>query len=243
MKQYFKIIFAFMFLITLPNKSFSVNFTGEATEYKITMTYLELCDSTSTLSSCNNPVVIGTGTSGLIDIANTTEGAQAAAYGKLDKAPFGKSYPMYQVTMKREIQIAGTVSDGTNTCRTSTDNASSYAKNRQGATAGTIETVTLYMAFVDTSLDSQVNSVTAGNGLGTSRAAGTVTSGDEYFEYRGSFTQPVLLEPGRIPTIKLAFGTVSALGYMGANGGCATAGDTDQGLYGDKPDVTATVIY
>ena len=232
-----------MFLITLSNKSFAVQNTGEATEYKITMTYLELCDDSSTLTSCNNPIVIGTGTSPLIDIANTTEGAQAAAYGKLDKAPFGKSYPMYQVTMKREIKIAGTVSDGSNTCRTTANNASSFAKNKEGATSGTIATVTLYIAFVSTSLDTNVNSATAGDGSGTSRAAGTVTSGDEFVEYRGHFSQPVKLEKGRIPSIKLAFGTLNALGYMGGSGACATTGAAAQGLYGDKPDVTATVVY
>ena len=40
-----------------------------------------------------------------------------------------------------------------------------------------------------------------------------------------------------------AFGTSGALGYVGVSGECTTTGAEQQGLYGAKPDVTATVIY
>ena len=63
-KIFFIIITLSLFLF---NKSFAA--TGEATEYTITMTHLELCDNTSTDSSCNNPVVLGTGTSSAIDLS------------------------------------------------------------------------------------------------------------------------------------------------------------------------------
>ena len=66
---------------------------------------------------------------------------------------------------------------------------------------------------------------------------------DEYFQYRGEFTKAIKLEPGKIPTLKLAFGTSSALAYEGSSGGCAAAIGQAQGLYGGKPDVTATVSY
>ena len=49
--------------------------TGAATEYKITIYKMELCDSTSTASACNNPVTVFDGNSGTIDIANTTAGS------------------------------------------------------------------------------------------------------------------------------------------------------------------------
>ncbi len=243
MKKFKIIIFSTIFIFVLINKAFAVNFSGAATVYKITMTYLQLCESGSTASTCLNPLVIGTGDSGLIDIASTTAGAAAGNYGDFKKVPFGKSYTYYQVTMKREITIAGSVSDGSNTCRTDGDNESNYSENIEGKTAGTASSVTVFMAFVSTSLDSDVNSATAADGSGTSRAAGTVTSGDGFLEKRGAFTQPIKLEAGRIPTLKLAFGTSSALGYMGASGGCATAGGAAQGLYGGKPDVTAGVTY
>ena len=81
--------------------------TGEATEYKITMTLLELCDSTSTLTSCNNPVVIGSGSSGSIDIAGTTAGEAAASYGSLSSVPLGTTFTYMQITMNRSITATG----------------------------------------------------------------------------------------------------------------------------------------
>ena len=44
--------------------------TGEATEYKINIYKMELCDSSSTASVCNGAVTIFDGSSGDIDIAN-----------------------------------------------------------------------------------------------------------------------------------------------------------------------------
>ncbi len=81
----------------LANKSFAVNTTGEATVYKITMTYLELCVDGSNTSTCSDPLVVGSGDSGAIDIAATTAGAAAASYGDFAKVPFGKSYTKNQL--------------------------------------------------------------------------------------------------------------------------------------------------
>tara|TARA_B100000686_G_C16751268_1_gene952635 strand:+ start:987 stop:1721 length:735 start_codon:yes stop_codon:yes gene_type:complete len=244
MKKFKTTLFSTIFIFILTSKVFALNNTGPATEYKITMTHLELCEVGSTDSNCLNPVTIGTGVSAPIDIANTSAGAAAASYGKLGSVPFGKSYGMYQVTMKRAITIAGTVSDGTNTCRTNADD-STINTAVKGKTSGAAATVTLYIAFVSTTLDKAINSIDSGDGSGTAQAAGTVAEDDEYVQYRGVFTQPVKLTGGRLPTLKLAFGTANALGYMSAaNGRCASHnGSTSQGLYGDKPNVTATVIY
>ena len=43
------------------NKVFAVSATGEATAYKITMTYLELCEIGSTTANCLNPLAVGSG--------------------------------------------------------------------------------------------------------------------------------------------------------------------------------------
>ena len=243
MKKFKIIIFSTIFIFVLINKAFAENNTDAATVYKITMTYLELCESGSTDSTCLNPLVIGTGDSGPIDIASTTAGAAAGNYGDFKKVPFGKSYSYYQVTMKREITIAGSVSDGAKTCYTDGDNESNYSENIEGKAAAGASDITVFMAMISASLGSDVNSATAADGSGTSRAAGTVTAGDGWLEKRGAFTKPIKLEAGRIPTLILAFGTTSALGYMGATNGCATGGGESQGLYGAKPDVTATVRY
>jgi len=113
-----KIFITILFILFSISSSKAVNNEGAATEYSINMTHLEMCETGSTESNCLRPVTIGIGDSGAIDIANTTAGATAASYGSLSAIPFGTSYSFMQVTMKRLITIAGTVSDGSNTCRT-----------------------------------------------------------------------------------------------------------------------------
>ena len=174
---------------------------------------------------------------------DTSAGAAAASYGDFSKVAFGKSYSYYQVTMKRAVTIKGSVSDGTNTCYT-VSNSGDISKNVVGSTTKNDEAeITAYMAMTISGLGDEINSISAGDGTGTAQADGTVDDDDEYFQYRGAFTQAIKLEAGKIPTLKLAFGTSSALAYEGSDGGCAATIGQAQGMYGGKPDVTATVIY
>ena len=237
-----KIIISIFLMTFVSNKVFAVSATGEATAYKITMTYLELCETGSTTANCLNPLAVGSGDSGLINIADTTAGVAAASYGNFTKVPFGKSYSHYQVTMKRAVRIKGSVSDGSNTCYTKS-NSADISKNVVGSTSSSDEAeITAYMAMTISGLGDDINSISAGDGTGTAQNAGTVDDDDEFFQVRGTFTKSIKLEPGKIPTLKIAFGTSNALGYEGSSGGCtATVGQT-QGLYGAKPDVTATVV-
>ena len=238
-----KIILYFLIIGFISSKSFAVSTTGEATAYKITMTYLELCEDGSTTASCLNPLAVGSGDSGLINIADTSAGVAAASYGNFTAVAFGKKYSHYQVTMKRAVKIKGSVSDGTNTCYTATDSGD-ISKNVVGSTdENDLAEITAYMAMTISGLGDEINSISAGDGSGTAQAAGTVDNDDEFFQYRGAFTQPIKLSHGKIPTLKLAFGTSSALAYEGSDGGCTATIGQSQGMYGGKPDVTATVIY
>ena len=238
----FKFILSLFFIVLFSNKSFAVSATGAASVYKITMTYLELCETGSTTANCVNPLVVGSGSSGLINIADTTAGVAAASYGDFTKVPFGKTYSHYQVTLKRAVTIKGSVSDGTNTCYT-VSNSGDISKNVVGSEDSADEAeITAYMAMTISGLGDEINSVSAGDGSGTVQDAGTVDDDDEFFQVRGAFTKSIKLKPGKIPTLKLAFGTSAALGYEGSDGGCEAAIGQTQGLYGAKPDVTATVI-
>ena len=237
-----KIIISIFLMTFFSNKVFAVSATGEATAYKITMTYLELCETGSTTANCLNPLAVGSGDSGLINIADTTAGVAAASYGNFTKVPFGKSYTHYQVTMKRAVRIKGSVSDGSNTCYTKSD-SEDISKNVVGSTSSSDEAeITAYMAMTISGLGDDINSISAGDGTGTAQNAGTVDDDDEFFQVRGTFTKSIKLEPGKIPTLKLAFGTSNALGYEGSSGGCTAAVGQTQGMYGAKPDVTATVV-
>ena len=238
-----KFILSVLFLVFLSNKAFAVSTTGEATVYKITMTYLQLCETGSTTASCSNPLTVGSGNSGLINIADTTAGVAAASYGDFTKLPYGTSYTHYQVTLKRAVTIKGSVSDGSNTCYTVSDSGD-ISKNVVGSTSSGDEAeITAYMAMTISGLGDEINSISAGDGTGTAQAAGTVDDDDEYFQYRGEFTKAIKLEPGKIPTLKLAFVTSSALAYEVSSVGCTATMGQAQGLYGGKPDVTATVSY
>ena len=142
MKLFYKILF--LSLLFLPKVNAG---TGAATEYKITMTLLELCDSTSTLTSCNNPVVIGSGSSGSIDIAGTTAGEAAASYGSLSSVPLGTTFTYMQITMNRAITATGSANDTAETpdqCFTKTGSNGANNSNAAGH-ASTASSTTLFM--------------------------------------------------------------------------------------------------
>ena len=235
MKILFKIIIISLFF-------FPKVYAGSASEYKITMTLLELCDSTSSLTSCNNPVVIGSGSSGAIDIAGTTAGESAASYGSLATVPLGTRYSHMQVTMNRLITATGSAIDGAGD-ECFTNNGADGADNTNASGhASTATSVTLALGYIGTINGDATNSATASDGTGTSRAGGTVTTGDDFLEYRLKLTEDLTLKAGEFPTVKVAFGTSSAIaaaGNMNTSAACDT-GSATVGLYGAEPDVTVS---
>ena len=238
--KYLKIILTSFLLSLIVSNAYAAK--GAATVYKITMTKLELCDSTSTDSACNNPVTIGTGTSPVIDIASTTAGASAASYGNLGLGTFGTTYTYFQITMKRAMTIAGTADDGAGTtCITAEDGDSSTAAEG-AADGGTPAEVTLYAGFVGDSGDGltlRMNSVADANG-GTPAVAGTVVDNSEFFQYRQILTTPLTLKAGVIPTVKIAFGTATALEAVGNMGNCTQNIAAQVGFIAGEPDVSIT---
>jgi hypothetical protein len=235
-----KIFITILFILFSISSSKAVNNEGAATQYSINMTHLEMCETGSTESNCLNPVTIGIGDSGAIDIANTTAGVAAASYGSLSSIKFGVSYSYMQVTMKRLITIAGTVSDGSNTCRTKA-NDGSIATAVAGKTSGDAATISLYIGLTNNGNGNNMNSISAGDGTGTAQAVGVIDNDDTFVQFRGPLTAPITLKPGQIPTMTLAFGFSEALGYAGSSGGCAATEGETQGLYGSSPNVTITI--
>ena len=225
-----------IFLITLFLSCFifnkSIAATGEAQEYTITMTYLELCDNTSTDSSCNNPIVLGSGESAAIDIANTASGSTAASYGDITKAVAGTTYTYMQITMKRQLTVKGQVGS----CYTKNNAADVDTLAVGTTTAGDLASITTSFSITGTGRGDNVNSVTESDGS-DGETAGVVRAGDNYFQYRYELPTPLNFTGVNIPTIKVAFGTDTALGHEGTCGGSAAGGN---GFYGDEPDVTVT---
>ena len=215
--------------------------TGAATEYKITIYKMELCDSTSTASACNNPVTVFDGNSGTIDIANTTAGSAAASLGNVGLAKFGKSYSYLQITMSRAYTVSGSAADSAgNTCYTIASQTGAADSNSKGtATAGSVASTTLYAAMVGTSVGDNLTGLASLTD--TSGVASTIASNDEYFQYRQQLASTFTMEPGNIPSVEVAFGTSAAVGAVGNMGEDCDTSSASVGLYAAEPDVTVTI--
>ena len=230
-KIYFLILFFINSFLTVANAG-----TGVATVYKIQIYKIELCDSTSTTSVCNGATTIYSSTagSGDIDIASTTAGEAAASLGNLNKATIGTSYTYMQITMNRAFTVSGSAADGSGTtCYT---NANGSATTSAKGHTTTASEVTLYAAIVGATGENRLNSITTLDD--TTYTAGTVVSGDEYFQWRNVLASTLIITGGRIPAAKIAFGTTNAVGASGdMEDACTTVGAA-VGLYAAAPDVT-----
>ena len=215
--------------------------TGAATEYKVTIYKIELCDSSSTASACNNAVTIFDGNSGAIDIANTTAGVAAASLGNASAAKFGTSYTYLQITMGRDFTVKGSAADGSGTtCYTKSGEAGAAGTLAKGTTtAGSVASTTLYAAMVGTSVGDNLTGLSSLTD--TTGVAGTIASDDEYFQYRQKLATTFTMVQGDIPSVTVAFGTSAAVGAIDDMGdACETVGAA-KGLYAAEPDVTVTI--
>ena len=154
--------------------------TGAATEYKITIYKIKLCDSTSTASVCNGAIAIYDGNSGAIDIANTTAGAAAASLGNASAAKFGTSYTYMEITMGRAFTVKGSAADDSGTtCYTKSGEAGSAGTLAEGTpTSGSEASTTLYAAMVGTDVGDNLTGLSSLTD--TTGVAGTIATNDEY---------------------------------------------------------------
>ena len=105
MNRSFKIlIFAKLFLIIFVSYSYSASTTGAADVYKVTMKKVELCTASTSVTSCENAIVIGE-TDKTVDIASTDAGTAAASYGDPALLPLGVTYTHMRVTIDRNFTI------------------------------------------------------------------------------------------------------------------------------------------
>ena len=215
--------------------------TGAATEYKVTIYKIELCDSSSTASACNNAVTIFDGDSGAIDIANTTSGVAAASLGNASAAKFGTSYTYLRITMGRAFTVKGSAADGSGTtCYTKSGEAGAAGTLAKGTTtAGSVASTTLYAAMVGTSVGDNLTGLSSLTD--TTGVVSTIASDDEYFQYRQELASTFTMVQGNIPSVTVAFGTSAAVGAIDDMGdSCETVGAA-KGLYAAEPDVTVTI--
>ena len=243
-----KLLYTFLITLLLGNYAYSAS--GDATEYKLTIYKIELCETGSTLANCLNPITLFEGDSGIIDIANTASGAQAAALGNPGQAILGKSYTHTQVTMDREITIKGYYAVGNDSCSTVAANGSTKGLNGLGdhATGGTPDAPVAGIYYAGEAGESDLNVGDAWNAV--SAVDGTVDADDDNSanyqraQWRNTLTQPVTIMLGKTPTIKIAFdpsGTIGFAGTIATAGHCTAAANANRGLFVTNPKVTITI--
>ena len=225
MKLFYKILF--LSLLFLPKVNAG---TGAATEYKVTMTKLELCETGSATDNCLNPVTISPSTdSGAVDIAAVDAGVAAASYGNLNTATLGTTYTYMQITMSRAMTVTG----GDGTCVTksgASGSVSAYAVG-QAKSAGAAST-TLYVP-VSSTLGDHING--ADDALGASVTADeNIDNNDTHFQFRQVLSKPATLKAGQIPNVTIAFGVSNAVG-------AASSTCTNAVMYAAEPSITITL--
>ena len=229
MKNYFKIIYCLIILFYVNN---SLAASGPATEYKVTMTKIELCEDSSSPAHCINPLTISPSTaSKAVDIASVSAGAAAGSYGNIAKANIDTKYTYMQITMDRKFQITGTAGS----CATKAGETGSKTTDAKGQTGGTPGSSTLYIPDGAGTFGSHINGSVDSLGA-TVSANGTVGSNDEYFQYRKIITGGLTITAGNFPTIKIAFDVSNAVG----EGTGGTSACTANVMYAEEPGFTIT---
>ena len=205
--------------------------TGPATEYKVTMTKIELCETGSTTANCLNALTISpTGTSGAVDIAAVDAGATAGSYGNIAKAKIGTLYTYIQITMSRQFSMTGTAGS----CATKAGETGSKTADAAGQTGGTPGSSTLYVPD-GTSYDDHMNGSVDSLGASVSDD-GEIGSSDEFFQYRKIISGSGLkVKAGDFPTVKVAFDVSNAVGNSG--GTC-----TNAVMYAEEPGMTISFV-
>ena len=216
---------------------------GPATEYVITMTKVELCETGTTLdvTSCVNPAQISeTGASAEVDISGLGASG-AASFGNMSLAKVGSTYTHIRTTLSRLVTVTGR--DGE--CVTVGGNDGVLGKYALGATSGVPASVTLVMPDTATynsgggmgaTLDTSVAGSTAS---AITQVAGTIAAADTHFISISALGKPVSIKAGQIPTIKAAFGTATAVRKSTIGG--QTCANSTKTLSIAPPDVSISI--
>ena len=227
---------------------------GPATQYVITMTKVELCETGSSLvvTNCVNPVQISeTGSTAAVDIAGLGASG-AASFGNMSKAKVGSTYTHIRTTLSRLVTVTGqdnNITGGSGTCVTVNGNDGVVGKYALGATTGTPGSVTLVMPDTATydadngGMNATLDNTVAGSTASTiTQVAGTIAAADTHFASISALGKSVTIKAGQIPTIKAAFGTANAVraSKIGGEGGTTCASSTKT-LSIAPPDVSITI--
>ena len=219
------LIIIFSLFLALNITSVAKSGTGEAESYINTIHSIMLCGAGSTATSCANPVILGSDTSGTtFDLSSISAGASAGSLGNIGKAAPGLTFAYMQVIMSKTFTIKGT---GLNTASTP---ATCYtADNADGGTATTSATQAIGSTnsakYASQVIEVAENATLGTNMRGTNNLDGT-TSGDAsngnsgtntYMAFIAELTSPFTAKAGSIPQMKIAFDLSAATNFPASN--------------------------
>jgi len=219
------LIIIFSLFLALNITSVAKSGTGEAESYINTIHSIMLCGAGSTATSCANPVILGSDTSGTtFDLSSISAGASAGSLGNIGKAAPGLTFAYMQVIMSKTFTIKGT---GLNTASTP---ATCYTAANSGngtATTGATQAIgsTSSSDYASQAIKVADNATLDSNMRGTNNLDGT-TSGDAsngnsgtntYMAFIAELTSPFTAKAGSIPQMKIAFDLSSATNFPASN--------------------------
>tara|TARA_B100001093_G_scaffold335318_1_gene320148 strand:+ start:71 stop:778 length:708 start_codon:yes stop_codon:yes gene_type:complete len=208
---------------------FYFSFASAATsKYEITIVKGELCAQGSSLvvTNCVNPVQVNDITSLTVDIASADAGQTAGTLGSLSKAKVGITYTHFRTTLSRLVTVNG--SDGL--CFTvSGQNGGLNAYAQLGTTANgdnrgdtTLSMPNTLGAMAATHGTEVIGSDSDGQvGL---NAPGQIAAANTHFMHMTTLSKPFKIQAGKVPTLKIAFGTSTGTDHnTGVNANCLAA--------------------
>ena len=219
------LIIIFSLFLALNITSVAKSGTGEAESYINTIHSIMLCGAGSTATSCANPVILGSDTSGTtFDLSSISAGASAGSLGNIGKAAPGLTFAYMQVIMSKTFTIKGT---GLNTASTP---ATCYTAANSGngtATTGATQAIgsTSSSDYASQAIKVADNATLDSNMRGTNNLDGT-TSGDAsngnsgtntYMAFIAELTAPFTTKAGSIPQMKIAFDLSAATNFPASN--------------------------
>tara|TARA_X000000368_G_scaffold390730_1_gene354182 strand:+ start:999 stop:1769 length:771 start_codon:yes stop_codon:yes gene_type:complete len=231
--------------------------TGSAEVYKITMRKVELCTASTSVTNCENAVVLGSGDK-VVDIAAVTAGASAASYGDPALLPLGETYTHMRVTIDRKFTIKSgeqlDPSGAASGCVTQAETDAMYGggtgesgKKYTHKVSVTDDTALSSAAEMDVYLEndsytlcanancsatsSNTNDYSSPSSATYQDTHSNDTSDDHMLVYELTSPYTVALIA---PTIDISFGTQDAIGAM-------TVSATRCAIYGNEPQVTIEI--
>ena len=217
------LIIIFSLFLSLNIATIAKSGTGAAVSYINTIHSIMLCGTGSTATSCANPVVLGSNTSGTsFDLSSISAGASAGSLGNLGRATPGQTFSYMQVIMSKTFTIKGTGTNAANaTCYTAANSGNGTATSGDtqaiGSTSSSDYAAQAIKVANNASLDSNMRGTNNLDGTTSGDASNGDAGTNTYMAFIAELTSPFTMKAGSIPQMKIAFDLSAATNFPASN--------------------------